>query len=442
MNIDTALAHRTAAARLLGPLAAAFLLIGCTRSGESTSEHGHDEADHAEQASDAATGPHGGRFVDLGDYRVEVAIFETGVLPEFRVYATDPTGKPVRINPILTSIVLTRPDRADTYTFQPAGDFVASREDIAEPHEFGVALTVGIGGQKFDTTYFQEEAHAHGHDQGAGGSLGAVTIAEEALKRNRVKTAIAGPGTIAQELELPGEITLNADKVAHIVPRFPGIALKVMKNLGDEVRTGDVLAILQSNVSVAPYEVTSLIDGVIIEKHITLGEFVRDDEDIFVMADLSTVWVQISIYAKYLPLVKPGLHVRFTAQGIEESASGVIDYVGPIVGEATRTGLARVVLKNPKGLWQPGLFVAARVAREEVPVELAVPDDAIQTVEGRTVVFVREGNEFEVREVELGRSDGRMVEILAGLLPGDEYVSANSFLFKAEFGKSEAGHDH
>jgi cobalt-zinc-cadmium efflux system membrane fusion protein len=404
-------------------------------------EPGGDHDDHAE--SREMTGPHGGKLLAFGEYEIELSIFEDGVPPEFRLYASDGTGERVSIDPSRVSIALTRPDRVDSFTFTQAGEFLQSEQDIAEPHEFGVSLALTIGQQTYDTSYYQEESHAHNDEPShEGGSLGRIALTEEALASNDIRIAAAGKGTITQELELPGEIVLDADKVAHIVPRFPGIAQSVFKNLGDDVRSGEALAVIQSNQSVAPYEVKSLVSGTVIEKHITLGEFVRDDADIFVVADMSTVWVKISIYAKYLANVKVGQRVRLTASGVDEAAEGVIDYVGPIVGERTRTGQARIVLKNPKGIWLPGLFVTAKIAVSTTEVPLAVPDDAIQTVEGSTAVFVREGDQFEARVIQTGRSDGRMVEVLAGIKPGEEYVASNSFLLKAEFGKSEAGHDH
>ena len=291
------------------------------------------------------------------------------------------------------------------------------------------------------------EEHAHesegqGQKHGSEVALGRIRLSDEQLEHNDVRLATAGPGTISHHIELPGELVLNADKLAHIVPRFAGVVQKVFKNLGDRVAPGDVLAIVQSNESVAPYDVKSLIGGTIIEKHITLGEFVRDDADVFVVADLSSVWAQISVYAKYLSDVQPGQKVRLKASGIDKEIEGVIDYVGPLVGENTRTAEARIVLQNPQGVWRPGLFVTARVIVDEVAVPLAVLDEAIQTVEGRMVVFVREGESLEVRPITAGRSDGVWVEILAGLVPGEVYAASNSFILKAEFGKSEAGHDH
>lgn len=301
------------------------------------------------------------------------------------------------------------------------------------------APTTGEEGENDERAESIGETGREGHAEEGERRVEKVTFHDDAPIWEKLRLATAGPDTILPEIELPGEITLNADKVAHIVPRFAGIALEVRKNLGDRVEEGEVLAVVQSNESVAPYDVKSLVPGTIVDKHITLGEFVRDDADVFIVADISTVWAKISVYSKYLSTVKRGAKVHFIANGIDEVAEGTIDYVGPIVGERTRTGTARAVLPNPQGLWQPGLFVTARVAVDEIIVPLAVPDDAIQTIKDEPVVFVKEGREFEIRPVTLGRSDGQTVEILAGLRPGEEYVAADSYIFKAEFGKSEAG---
>ncbi len=288
----------------------------------------------------------------------------------------------------------------------------------------------------------QEHGHEHEGDRAAPGTLGTVTITPDAFAANHVVIAMAGPGIVATEIDLPGEIVLNADRVAHIVPRFPGIVQKVRKNLGDNVTRGDVLAVVQSNASAAPYDVSSMIDGVVIEKHVALGEFVRDDADIFVVANLSSVWVNISVYARFLTDVKRGQKVRITTAGLGETAAGVIDYIGPIVGETTRTGVARVVLPNPERAWQPGLFVTAHIMVSEARVAVAAPDAAIQTIEGSDVVFVKTGDAFAARPVVTGRRSHELVEIVSGLTPGEVYVTEGSFIFKAEFGKSEAGHEH
>ena len=140
--------------------------------------------------------------------------------------------------------------------------------------------------------------------------------------------------------------------------------------------------------------------------------------------------------------MKAGQHVRITSPGQHAEAKGTIDYIGPIIGESTRTGVARMTLPNRDGGWQPGLFVSAHVAVEEGQAAVAVPETALQTVGGHDVVFVRSADGYDAREVKIGRRGDGWVEVTSGLSAGEEYVSAGSFIFKAELGKSEASHDH
>jgi cobalt-zinc-cadmium efflux system membrane fusion protein len=88
------------------------------------------------------------------------------------------------------------------------------------------------------------------------------------------------------------------------------------------------------------------------------------------------------------------------------------------------------------------LFVTAHITVSEERVPVAVPDAAIQTIEGREVVFVRTMNDFTARPVVAGRRGRDMIEIVEGLAPGEDYVAGGSFIFKAELGKSEAAHEH
>ena len=119
-----------------------------------------------------------------------------------------------------------------------------------------------------------------------------------------------------------------------------------------------------------------------------------------------------------------------------------MSYIGALVGEQTRTAKARLVLANPKGLWRPGLPVNVNLVAGEVDVPVAVSADAIQTVRDWTVVFGRYGNLLEARPLELGRSDGKFIEVLNGLSVDEKYAGTNSFLIKAELGKASASHDH
>jgi cobalt-zinc-cadmium efflux system membrane fusion protein len=191
-------------------------------------------------------------------------------------------------------------------------------------------------------------------------------------------------------------------------------------------------------------EIRALISGVVIERHIVLGEMIGDDDAPFLIADLSNVWANLTVYQKDLVLVRAGQPVTISCgQGIPNAAA-TIDYVSPLVDEETRTATARVVLDNPGGHYRPGLFVTAQVQVDEKQVPILVPKEALQTVEGRSVLFVETDEGFELRPVAIGRSDDTNVEITAGLKPGERFVTANAFTLKSELAKAgfEAGHGH
>jgi membrane fusion protein, heavy metal efflux system len=205
------------------------------------------------------------------------------------------------------------------------------------------------------------------------------------------------------------------------------------------VKKGDVLAIVESNDSLKDYQVTAAISGTIIKKDVTVGEAVRDDKLIFTVADLSTVWVDFSVFPQDFDRVRQGQAIRIIYAANVKPIIGKINYIAPIGSENTQSLLARAVAPNSAGLLRPGLFVMGELETDEVEVPIAVHPAAIQTLNEKTVVFVAEGNAFEAREVKLGARDSNRVQVLSGLNPGDRYVSANSFLLKAELGKSQAG---
>jgi len=295
-------------------------------------------------------------------------------------------------------------------------------------------------GASHEKTEVKDEAHSEGHTDEH--EARRVSLAPEAIEASGIEVAVAGPHVIEIILELPGEVVANADKLAHIVPRFPGIAREVRKSLGDQVTRDEVLAVIESNESLSPYEVVSLTSGTIIEKHITLGEFVRDDEDILVVADLSTVWVNITVYTRDLPRIRSDLPAHIIAIGGEPHGTGVIDYVGPVLGETTRAATARVVLPNSSRIWRPGMFVTARIVLEKSTAPIAVPDAAIARLAGTDCVFIEEGDAFEAHAVELGRTDGEWTEVLSGIALGERYVAKGAFVLKSELMKSEASHEH
>lgn len=192
----------------------------------------------------------------------------------------------------------------------------------------------------------------------------------------------------------------------------------------------------------ARYEIRAPLDGTVVERNVTIGEAVTADEPIFTIADLSSVWVEVSVYARDLGSVRHGQEAVVISSDLGIEATGRINYIGQLVGEQTRSAIARLTLANRGGRWRPGLFVTVRLVREEITVPLAVPTEAIQTFRDWQVVFVKYGDWFEARPLELGRTDGHWVEVVRGLKAGDQYAATNSFAVKAEIGKLGATHDH
>ena len=254
------------------------------------------------------------------------------------------------------------------------------------------------------------------------------------FERAGVTLDTAGPGVVDFAIELPAEVRPNADRTAHIAPRFAGIVREVRVRIGDRVRANDVLAVVESD-TLARYELRATFDGVVVDKHVVPGEVVDRDTTTFIIADLATVWIDISVYQQDLGSVRPGRPVRITAGDDITDAQTTIDYVSPIVDQATRTAMARAVVPNPDGLWRPGLFVTAHVL-DPRDAAIVVPRTALQQHEGRPVLFVAAGDGFEPRPVTVGLIGRTTAEIAAGLSPGERYAATNSFLVKAELEKA------
>lgn len=273
-------------------------------------------------------------------------------------------------------------------------------------------------------------------------NLPVVSISPEELEEFDIDIDLAGPGSIEIHRDLTGEIVIDPDRLAHISPRFPGIVKEVLKQLGDHVKKDEVLAIIESNESLTHYEVRSLIEGTIIEMHLTQGEMVADADHAFVVADLSEVWVNFSIYQKDLPFIRIGQMAEINSGQKLPPATGTISYISPILDEHTRTATARVILKNPDGSLRPGLFVTGKVIVENISVDMAIPKTALQSIEGQPSVFVKTLEGFEPQAVHLGRTNQYYVEILSGLKPSQEYVSKGGFTLKAQLAKGTFGDGH
>jgi cobalt-zinc-cadmium efflux system membrane fusion protein len=199
-----------------------------------------------------------------------------------------------------------------------------------------------------------------------------------------------------------------------------------------------------ANVRIGRVEIRAPLGGVIIDKHVVLGEFLQVDTQAFTVADMTKVWVDLRVYQRDLAQVRTGLRVSISAGHGIPDVDGTITYLAPTIQEDTRTILARVVLANPQGLWRPGLFIKGRIQSEETHGKVVIPGTALQTLEGKVSIFVKTREGFEPRAIRIGRRGENSVEVLDGLVPGEHYVTEGSFNLKAELGKGELsdGHNH
>ena len=268
-----------------------------------------------------------------------------------------------------------------------------------------------------------------------------IEVSDEARKKSGIRIEVSGPAVLKKTLKLNGKIGPNEERMAHVSPRFPGVVKTITKRLGDGVKNGEALAVIESNESLQPYDVKSEIDGTIIKKDIALGEFVDTSKTIFIVADLSTVWVDFSVYRRESQDLKVGQKVLIQPSESADKIESTISYVSPFGLENTQTTLARAVVPNANGQLRPGLFVEGNVVLEEVPVPIAVKASALQTMEEKPVVFIEVAKGFKVREVEIGERDDEYVQIKSGVAAGEKYVAENSFALKSEFARPAPGEE-
>ena len=237
-----------------------------------------------------------------------------------------------------------------------------------------------------------------------------------------------------------GRVVSNPENVSHVTARFDGVVISAVAAIGDEVRRGQNLASVEADDSLNTYFVKAPISGTVIEKHANPGE-TTDRRTLFTIVDTSTVWAELAVFPSDRPRVLVGAPVtlRTAIGGIE--SQGTIALLSPVAGE-NQSVTARVLLENPDGILAAGMYLTGQieVARYEVP--LAVKRSGLQSFRGFNVVFAQFGDQYEVRMLELGRQDDFWAEVLAGLEAGTPYVTANSYVIKADIEKSGASHDH
>lgn len=365
-----------------------------------------------------------------------------------------------------------------------------------------------------------DEHAGHDHSDGEDGVLRLTAAQQAELAPGWVRATRSG---LSQERRLPGEIVVNGDRLAHVVPRVAGVVLEVWVSEGDRVRAGQPLARLESSelaeraaawaeadsrlrwlqetherrralrddgllsesdwwsaeaerqaaglaaeaaknrLRVLGADPDSLalrlreqperlgelllrapLDGTVIDRHLTVGEHVEADSDVFAVADLSRLWVEFRAPEALAAALVPGS--RLVVEETDATLELRVDRVAPLVDAETRTVRVRALLPNPDGDWRPGRFLEASWRGSGPAQALSLPAACVQRVDGEEVVFVARGDGFAATPVRTGRRDGERVEILGGLADGERVVSRGAWELKALLATAglggHAGHGH
>jgi len=184
--------------------------------------------------------------------------------------------------------------------------------------------------------------------------------------------------------------------------------------------------------------------GVVTAYDVAVGEMVEPDRELLAIADLSTVWVLADIYERDIARVRPGTQAIIRTEAYPDRVfTGEVTYVSDVIEPATRTARVRCVVSNPDGALKLDMFTTVAIPTAIEREALVVPVDAVQQVDGLSVVFVQTAaTTFERRDVELGMTVGDRIEIIAGLEPAEQVVAAGSFYLKTALLRERIGDEH
>ena len=390
----------------------------------ASGDHGHHD-DHMEQAEEAK-GPNNGKLLKQGDFTVELTIFEAGIPPEMRLYAYD-HGQPVSPEKWQVEVTLDRlGGEQDRLKFTAENNYKVGDQVVREPHSYDVTVRASYQGQSMEWHYDNHE--------------GRTTISERQRKLAGIKTAIAGPAALELTDTLFGVIAAPETSIYRVNAPYPGIVDAVYVEVGDQVKKGQKLLTLTNTVSLQQYTINSPAKGEVTQRLVNIGDRAGDSLLLEVM-DLASVWVEMSAFPESIEKLSVGQPVTVRDLHHHESVSSTISYIAPQMtgGHIAR---ARTVVDNSSGHWRPGMHIKAEVLVEQRQLPLAIQANALQSFRDMPVVYAKYGDTFEVRMLELGDSNGNIIEVLGGIKPGTEYATENSYTINADVLKSGASHDH
>ena len=265
-----------------------------------------------------------------------------------------------------------------------------------------------------------------------------VLMPDSMAQKMGVMTQSVNAGQLNITTTVYGNVVTDPASLSHIRARFDGMVTKVNANLGNKVKKGETLAVVESNESLKSYPVAAPFSGTVIARHANEGEL-SNGQVLFSIANYDDVWAQLKVFPQQLSDIAELQRVQLSMSA--SVLETTIHHILPSPDEKPYV-LAYAKIANTSGRWPVGAAIKGLVTINRVDVAIMVPKASIQEFEGASVVFVKEGDEYHPVPVTLGQQDSTNIEVLSGLHIADVIVSQNSYLFKADLEKSEAGHDH
>ncbi|MGX6571253.1 efflux RND transporter periplasmic adaptor subunit [Cupriavidus necator] len=364
-----------------------------------------------------------------------------------------------------------------------------------------------------------QQSQESSQDTDKPGGAERLKLSAEEIRAAGIKTAGLSEEEVAEQLTVTATIRPNQERIVHVAPRVPGRIVKVQANLGDAVRAGQTLAVLDSlevgeahsaylqartaqavakadferaeklhgeqiiaqkdhlrahaeyekskaafaaaadrlrmlgvsqvlssnGNAVSTFPLISPFTGTVIEKHAILGELAQPDKQLFVIADLSRLWIEANLFEKDLSKVQIGAPAVITVAAYpDEAFQGRLTYIAAVVDKETRTVQARVEVTNLDGRLKPEMFATAAIHTRSGSNRkaLLLPEEGVVLMQGQPTVFVESGGGFEPRPVELGVRLRDRVEVKKGLAVGETVVTAGTYALKARLLKAQLGEGH
>lgn len=480
--------------------AIALLIVLCALAWYKTSNKSQTSLAHGEATGEKVAvagdekGPHGGRLYRDGEFSAEVKIFEEGVEPHLRVYGYF-KDKPLKPNEINANIFIKRLDAEQTITFKPESDYLIGNQVVYEPHSFLMIINVNYQGKKHSWKWDTKEGRVTMLDSSIKSSGLELLKVESMMFENalELKGELKFPdnfesfitpkasGTLIRTYRTIGDKVSQGDLLATVqsqdLIRLSAERSIAMDNLQfSRKKMEQERALFQKRVSpeidyinakreyddaqtranelnslISSYggsgngtiEIRAGMSGTVLQVLAAVGSNVTPSSPLLKIANTSQLLAVVNVPADKLSVINLNgkVTVKSQTQTGTEEVLGKIKYISDVIDPKTRTAQVFIEVAN-QFKWRSGQLITAKIFENQSMKAMVVREDALQNFRDWDVVFIRVGNDFEARPLELGEKYNGFVEVKSGLKEGQVYAAGNSYLLKAELGKSGATHDH